>query len=143
MTIKILTKSEVTASLQQQITSLYLQLSSTIDQLPLDHILANEDQIVFVCCMIDGQVVGVASMALYKVISGAKGMIEDVVVAKTHRGKGIGRKMMEVLLKEGEHRQLNEILLFTGHHRTAAIRLYQNLGFQLKKSGVYNLRFQH
>ncbi len=141
MTINLLTKSELTAPLQQEIASLFFQLSSTIEQLPLETILADDERLIFAYCTINGKVVGIAAMALYKVISGAKGMIEDVVVDEMHRGKGIGRKMMETLLKEGENRKLNEILLFSGHHRKAAIHLYQSLGFQLKKSGIYNLRF--
>ncbi len=140
MTIKILTKPELTTPLQEEIQKLFLQLSTTIEQLPLETIFERNEGLVFVYCSIEGRVVGMATMALYSVISGAKGMIEDVVVDEACRGKGIGRKMMEALLTEGESRKLNEILLFSGHHRKAAINLYQSLGFQLKQSGIYNLR---
>lgn len=76
-------------------------------------------------------------MAGYKVISGYKGMIEDVVVAAEHRGKGIGKKMMTRLLIEAQNRQMDQVLLFSGHHRKVAINMYKGLGFTLKDSGLY------
>ena len=64
-------------------------------------------------------------------------MVEDVIVSNNHRGKGIGRKLMERLMEQAEKRELNDVLLFSGHHRTAAISLYKSLGFKLKNSGLY------
>lgn len=81
--------------------------------------------------------IGIAMMAKYTVISGHKGMIEDVVVSQYHRGRGIGRKLMELLLHRAEACQLDDVLLFSGYHRTAAISLYKSLGFTLKNSGLY------
>ncbi|NHF60053.1 GNAT family N-acetyltransferase [Flavobacteriaceae bacterium TP-CH-4] len=141
MVLKTLHSLDVSDDLQRQVTRLYSQLNSRIDQLELSRVLENDDRIVFVCCLVEGKIVGIASMALYKVISGHKGMIEDVVVDANERGKGIGRKLMVTLLEEGKKRHLDEILLFTGHHRLAAIQLYKSLGFKLKESGIYNLRF--
>ena len=137
MNIEILSGEHVTETMQQQVTELYKQLNDKIVQLPLKKILEDNDYLVLVVCKEQGQIVGIAMMAMYKVISGHKGMIEDVVVDQVHRGKGIGRKLMEKLLEEGKNRNLDEILLFSGHHRTPAITLYKSLGFQLKDSGLY------
>ncbi len=139
MKIEILREEQLTESHQQQVTELYKQLSTTIVQLPLKKILEAKDNLVFVVCKEENQIVGIAMMAIYKVISGHKGMIEDVVVDQAQRGKGIGRKLMEKLLEEGKNKNLDEILLFSGHHRTPAITLYKSLGFQLKDSGLYRL----
>ncbi len=139
MEIEILRGEHLTDSHQQQVTELYKQLSTTIVQLSLKKILEDKDNIVFVLCKEENQIVGIAMMAMYKVISGHKGMVEDVVVDQGQRGKGIGRKLMEKLLEEGKNKNLDEILLFTGHHRTPAIALYKSLGFQLKNSGLYRL----
>jgi phosphinothricin acetyltransferase len=116
-------------------------LNDSIQQLPIKNILKDNPNLVFAICQEDGELVGMAMMALYKVISGHKGMIEDVVVDERHRGKGIGRKLMKRLLLEGKKRQLTEILLFSGHHRLPAINLYKSLGFVLKDSGLYILKF--
>lgn len=137
MNIKLLNKSEVTYELQTQLTELYKELNTELKQLKLATILNDEDSIYVAVCMEGERLVGIAMMATYKVISGFKGMIEDVVVSSNHRGKGIGRKLMEKLLEQAEHQKLDAILLFSGHHRMAAISLYKSLGFSLKDSGLY------
>ncbi len=142
MKLQLLRLSDIDTTLQDQITQLYKQLNAQIQQLPLKKILEGEHPTIIICCKINGIVVGIALMGLYKVISGYKGMIEDVVVDQEHRGKGIGRLLMEALLAEGKKRNLGEILLFTGHHRLPAIQLYKSLGFKLKESGIYNIRYR-
>ncbi|WP_339837409.1 GNAT family N-acetyltransferase [uncultured Maribacter sp.] len=137
MMYKLITKNEVTTNLQSQLTLLYKQLNAELTQLDLNTVLSDYKTTDVVICMDDDILVGIAMMAKYKVISGHKGMIEDVVVSSNYRGKGIGRKLMEKLLEQAEIEKLNDVLLFSGHHRTAAISLYKSLGFILKESGMY------
>ena len=137
MEIKILQKTDITPRLQEQLTPLYHQLNDQLRQLSLVEIMENAPQTDIVVALENEELIGIAMMAKYKVISGHKGMIEDVVVSKDHRGKGIGRKLMEKLLEQAETEKLDDVLLFSGHHRTAAISLYKSLGFQLKESGLY------
>ena len=139
MKVEILHAHEVTDALQFEVYELYKQLNDNVKQMPLKAILENNGNLVLALCYEEKKVVGMAMMATYKVISGHKGMIEDVIVDEGQRGKGIGRKLMEKLLAEGKKRQLTEILLFSGHHRTTAIQLYKSLGFNLKDSGLYRL----
>ena len=68
MEIEILREDHLTSSIQQQVTELYKQLSSTIVQLSLKKILEDKDNIVFVLCKEENQIVGIAMMAMYKVI---------------------------------------------------------------------------
>jgi len=140
MEIEILKKSDIDDTVRHQITELYYQLNDSINQCPLHQILQEDNHVIFAVCVIEEKIVGIALLATYKVISGHRGMIEDVVVDTEHRGKGIGRKLMEKLLEEAKKRNLNSVLLFSGHHRKAAISLYKSLGFTLRDSGVYNLR---
>ncbi|WP_339653819.1 GNAT family N-acetyltransferase [uncultured Maribacter sp.] len=141
MTIQLLTKNEVTAALQLQLTELYKQLNAELTQLDLSTVLSDYKTTDVVICMDGNVLTGIAMMAKYKVVSGHKGMIEDVVVSSEYRGKGIGRKLMEKLLEQAEKENLNDVLLFSGHHRTAAIALYKSLGFKLKNSGLYIKQF--
>ena len=140
MIIKILQKDSITAAIQEQAASLFNELNSDIEQIPLAKVLQNDTHIVFAVAEENQKLAGMAAMAIYTVISGRKGMIEDVVVSQNHRGKGIGRKLMEALLLEAKNQKLTEILLFSGHHREAAINLYKSLGFELKNSGLYRLK---
>lgn len=137
MDIKLITFNEITANLQSQLTELYKQLNAELTQLDLATALSDYNTTDVVICMDDDKLVGIAMMAKYKVVSGHKGMIEDVVVSSDYRGQGIGRKLMEKLLEKAEKSKLDDVLLFSGHHRTEAISLYKSLGFKLKESGMY------
>lgn len=142
MKIEILHKHQVDENVKMQIQNLFNQLNSNIVQLSLEELIDGGNKLILAICKNEENIIGMATLVTYKAISGHKGMIEDVVVVESQRGKGIGRKLMEKLIEEGEKRQLTEILLFSGHHRQAAINLYQSLGFTLKNSGLYRLQFE-
>ncbi|MGB5436466.1 MAG: GNAT family N-acetyltransferase [Maribacter sp.] len=140
MTIHILQKEALTPDIKKQVHDLFKVLNADINQRDIEEVLSQGNEFICACCWEDEKLVGMASLATYKVISGYKGMVEDVVVSEAFRGKGLGRKLMERLLVEGQKLQLSEILLFSGHHRKPAIALYQSLGFNLKDSGLYTLK---
>ena len=125
---------------ETQITNLYKQLGGEKKQISLKEVLAEDNAITLAYCEHNDQIIGIASMCTYNVISGKKGWIEDVVVDEQYRGQGIGRKLMEKLLEEGKKKKLTEILLFTEVHRIPAINLYADLGFKLKESRIYTLK---
>lgn len=136
--IKRLSLTDLMEHTGEEVKLLFGQLNASITQLNVQEVLA-QPETVFVACWNNDTCVGMALMATYKVISGHKGMIEDVVVNEKFRGKGIGKKLIQFLLDEAKKLQLSEILLFSGHHRKAAISLYTSLGFVLKDSGLYRL----
>lgn len=140
MTLEILTPQTLTETIQNQVADLYRQLNAENKQQPLSAILKPDNNVCIIVCKIDSEIVGTALLSTYKVISGYRGMVDDVVVDAAQRGKGIGRKLMERLLEEARNMGLDEVLLFTGHHRSPAIALYKSLGFTLRESGLYNLR---
>jgi len=85
----------------------------------------------------DGQVLGTLTFVLYRVSSGLKGRIEDVIVDSSARGQGVG----EALTREGM-RLANEagvlmLELTSMPYRQAANRLYKRLGFVRKPTNVY------
>jgi len=140
MKISILTINNLNPTIDAQISQLYKQLGGEKKQIPLKEVLEEGNHITLAYCEHNDQVVGIASMCAYHVISGKKGWIEDVVVDEQFRGQGIGRKLMEKLLEEGKKKKLTEILLFTEAHRIPAIKLYGDLGFKLKESRIYTLK---
>jgi len=140
MRIELLNKSSLTANLQDQVCTLFKQLSPNKKQVELHEILIETNPVTLVGCFIGDRIVGIASMSIYKVISGNKGWIEDVIVDENYRGKGIGLKLIEKLLSISNEKQLTEVLLFTEEHRIPAISLYEKLGFTKKKSSIYTLK---
>lgn len=142
MEIKVFDKTHIKPSFQKQISELFSQLSQKKQQKKLEDLFSEGIPIKFVCCIENNQIIGIASMCVYTVISGKKGWIEDVVVDKKRRGYGIGRKLINKLINLGKQLDLVEILLFTEDHRIPAIKLYSDLGFNLKNSRIYNLKLK-
>lgn len=140
MTLRILQKEDITPDLSKEVRELFQVLNADIEQWDIAQVMAQGNEFIFAGCWENEKLVGMATLATYKVISGYKGMVEDVVLLEEHRGKGLGRKLMEMLIQEGQNLQLSEILLFSGHHRKPAIALYTSLGFNLKNSGMYTLK---
>ncbi|GAA4276724.1 GNAT family N-acetyltransferase [Aquimarina mytili] len=137
MRIEILYKTDITSTIQDQVSELFKQLSPNKKQLKLVEILTQENPITIVYCIEQDKIVGIASMCTYKVISGNKGWVEDVVVDLNFREKGIGRKLVAKLLEVGKEKGLSEILLFTEDERKSAINLYKGLEFKQKNSRIY------
>jgi ribosomal protein S18 acetylase RimI-like enzyme len=85
----------------------------------------------------DGSILGTLTFVRYRVSSGVKGRIEDVIVDESARGRGVG----EALVREGM-RLANEagvlmLELTSMPYRQAANRLYRRLGFVRKPTNVY------
>ncbi|HZO96096.1 MAG TPA: GNAT family N-acetyltransferase [Gaiellaceae bacterium] len=85
----------------------------------------------------DGRILGTLTFVLYRVSSGLKGRIEDVIVDESARGRGVG----EALVREGM-RRANEagvlmLELTSMPYRQAANHLYKRLGFVRKPTNVY------
>lgn len=87
---------------------------------------------------LDELIVGMASVQT--LISTAMGeyvgLIEDVVVHESHRGKGIGQKLLSTLIEESEKAGLKRLSLGVDHRNHNAIDFYEKIGFSLSHMGL-------
>jgi len=130
--------TEATDELVETIRALLPQLTEartppTLEE--LQEVVSN--QALLVARDEDGSILGTLTFVLYRVASGVKGRIEDVIVDESARGKGVG----EALVREGM-RRANEagvlmLELSSMPYRQAANRLYKRLGFVRKPTNVY------
>ena len=83
------------------------------------------------------RIVGTLTLVVFRIPTGIRAWIEDVVVDETMRGRGVG----EALSQEGVSRAValgaRTVELTSRPSREAANRLYQRLGFTLRDSNVY------
>jgi ribosomal protein S18 acetylase RimI-like enzyme len=77
-----------------------------------------------------GEVLGDAVGLVRRYRNVVGGRIYSVVVGKRHRGRGIGRRLVRAILAELAGRGANRISLEVEAPNRAAIRLYEQFGFQ-------------
>ena len=88
----------------------------------------------------DGRIIGCASLCLTRHPLGLKGGIEDVVVSSACRGRGIGRKLVEHIIRYARGLAPMELALTSRPSREKANLLYQAVGFQRYETNVYKLK---
>lgn len=86
-----------------------------------------------------GAIVGTGTLIVMATATGLRGRVEDVVVADSHRGQGIGREIMRRLVAEARRRRLMQVELTSAPARVVANHLYKSLGFSLRETNVYKL----
>jgi ribosomal protein S18 acetylase RimI-like enzyme len=64
--------------------------------------------------------------------------LEDFVVHPDHRGKGVGRALLEAAVREAERRKWSQVSVLTDPDNDRAIGMYTEAGF--KRSGMSLLR---
>jgi len=106
----------------------------------LQSIVDDRDSVLYVA-RIGGQVVGSLTLATYRIPTGLKAWIEDVVVDEAARGRGIGEALSVAALEEARRRGAKDINLTSRPSRDVANRLYLRLGFQLRDTNVYRYDF--
>ena len=82
-------------------------------------------------------VLGSLTLAMFRIPTGLRAWIEDVVVDDEARGKGVGRLLNEVALEHARAAGATTVDLTSRPSREAANRLYQSLGFVARDTNVY------
>ena len=90
----------------------------------------------------ESQLVGVAGFYRFTNRKEAhRGHVWGVYVNAAHRGQGLGRKLMNELLRIARSQPTLELInLAVVSHNTPAKRLYESLGFQLYGRDVHSLK---
>lgn len=74
----------------------------------------------------DGAEVGTAAVRL---LAPGLGEIKRMWIRPGHRGRGLGRRLLEVCLDEARRLGCARVRLDTARHMAAALRLYRDAGF--------------
>ena len=82
-------------------------------------------------------ITGMLTITTYKIPTGTKVWIEDVVIDKSQRGKGIGEELMQFAIGFSKSTGAKAIDLTSRPYRIAANQLYRKLGFVLRETNVY------
>jgi ribosomal protein S18 acetylase RimI-like enzyme len=116
-----------------------LSQSATFDRDRIDAMIHHPGTDL-VLARLDGEIVGMATLASFPLPTGWRGHVDDVVVDDAQRGKGIARMLLEELIRLARERGLRTLDLTSRPSRTAAIRLYESVGFERRDSTLMRLR---
>jgi ribosomal protein S18 acetylase RimI-like enzyme len=83
------------------------------------------------------RVVGSLTLALFRIPTGLRAWIEDVVVDGSVRGQGVGEALNRAALDRAAAEGARTVDLTSRPSREAANRLYQRLGFVERETNVY------
>lgn len=83
-----------------------------------------------------GHVVGMATLVTFPLVTGWRGIVEDVVVDHQARGRGIARLLLEAITDESARRGLRTLDLTSRPSRESALKLYESIGFERRETNV-------
>ncbi len=84
-----------------------------------------------------GRIVGCLTVAVFRIPTGVRAWIEDVVVDASARGKGVGEALSCEALRLASSRGAQTVDLTSRPSREAAKRLYRRLGFEARDTTVF------
>jgi ribosomal protein S18 acetylase RimI-like enzyme len=128
-------RSDDLAALQALIPELSTS-APTLTHTDLAAIVASPATVLFVARR-GARIVGSLTLVVFNAPTGARAWIEDVVVATTERGGGIGAALVDTALKRASEAGARTVDLTSRPSREAANRLYLRLGFEVRQTNVY------
>jgi ribosomal protein S18 acetylase RimI-like enzyme len=87
-------------------------------------------------------IVGALTLAAYRVPSGVRAMIEDVIVDEAARGQGVGEALMQRAIELAKEKGVGNIALTSSPFREAANRLYVKMGFEKRQTNAYQMKLK-
>ncbi len=89
-----------------------------------------------------GPIAGVLCLTVYRVPTGLRSIIEDVIVDENLRRRGIGEALMRRAIELARESGAAGVSLTSNPSRVAANLLYQSMGFELRKTNPYFYRLK-
>ena len=138
-TIEITEATVVDDDLVGAMARLVPQLSnsgSPPDAETLEAILASDSSVLLIAVS-ERVIVGALTLVLFRIPTGLRAWIEDVIVDEAARGRGIGEVLSQAAIERARAAGARTVDLTSRPSREAANRLYQRLGFVERETNVY------
>jgi ribosomal protein S18 acetylase RimI-like enzyme len=135
---------EVTDEVVEAFGRLLPQLSRSAKPLDAAGIaaVASSPAVTVLLARSDGRITGSLSLVLFRIPTGLRAWIEDVVVDEAARGQGIGAILTREALRLAREAGVRTVDLSTRPSRVAAGRLYEREGFKQRDTRMYRYAFE-
>jgi ribosomal protein S18 acetylase RimI-like enzyme len=137
VTIEVL--REVTDDVVEAFARLMPQLSTSAappDRAALAAIVESPATTILVARS-EGAIVGALTLAVFRIPTGIRAWIEDVIVDENVRGRGTGQALTLEALRIARAAGAKTVDLTSRPSREAAGRLYEKVGFRIRGTRVY------
>ena len=140
--VQIIEAAEVTPELVAAFERLIPQLSSSNPaptETELAAICESEASVLLLAVDrdADDRILGSLTLAWFRIPTGVRSWIEDVVVDEAARGHGVGDLLNRAALDRARELGAKTVDLTSRPSREAANRLYQRIGFVARDTNVY------
>ena len=106
----------------------------------IENMIVSPANRLFVARRLDNkEIIGMLTMIILRIPYVKKGLLEDIVVDKEYRKKGIGTKLITTALNLARKEGVVYLDFTSRPTRTAANNLYQHLGFKKRDTSVYRI----
>jgi ribosomal protein S18 acetylase RimI-like enzyme len=138
--VKVSIATEFTPAVASAVQALVPQLSRsnpppTVEQVA--EIVSSPATDLFLAHDDDGTVLGMATLAVFRIPTALRAWIEDVVVDDAARGRGVATAITLAMIDRARELGCATVDLTSRPSRDAANRLYQKLGFEPRETNVY------
>jgi ribosomal protein S18 acetylase RimI-like enzyme len=140
MSVRVDEVEVVTDELLVAFARLVPQLSSSNPppgRAALEEIVGSPATVLLVARDDDDPILGSLTLVLFRIPTGLRAWIEDVVVDEEARGRGVGEALNRHALAVAKAAGAKTVDLTSRPSREAANRLYQRLGFVERATNVY------
>ncbi len=88
----------------------------------------------------NSEILGTMTLVVFRVPTGIRAWVEDVVVDSNARGKGIGEKLVRSAVERAKQEGAKTVDLTSRPSREAANRLYRRCGFETRETNIYRIK---
>jgi ribosomal protein S18 acetylase RimI-like enzyme len=138
--VKVEIATTLTPAIVDAVEKLVGQLSRTAPPpttAELGDIVSSPATDLFIAIDDGGTIIGTATLVTFRIPTGMRAWIEDVVVDEAGRGQGVGMALTEAMVERARELGCRTVDLTSRPSREAANRLYQRAGFVARESTVY------
>jgi ribosomal protein S18 acetylase RimI-like enzyme len=139
-TVKVEIATTLTPAIVDAVDRLVPQLSQSkpppsVDE--LGELVSSPATDLFIALDDDGTIVAMATLVNFRIPTGLRGWIEDVVVDQSARGRGVGEAVTQAMLDRARELGCLTVDLTSRPARDVANRLYQRAGFVKRDTNVW------
>ncbi|MBT3322642.1 MAG: GNAT family N-acetyltransferase [Anaerolineae bacterium] len=141
--MKIIHLTELTDEIYEAFQRLIPQLTSLAppSRKELQDLIDADATNLFITCDADEKIVATVTLTCFRVPTGVRAIIEDLVVDAEARGQGAATKLTQACLDLSKEYGAKGVMLTSNPRRLSANQLYQKMGFKRWETNLYFYEF--